>query len=364
MLIRGKRVLAICILSCFLIQTISVKTDVLRPGNLSYSSFLSIGKELEWQISTLDWTGNESVYYDMNIENFPLSQGDKIKLKVTQDPNTLFIDLKAEGDWLNISINGDEKKYNPFDVHLGDHTWDYGDFFTSPAIYEQEDEFDLLFKDYYNHVKPTEYNDSESYSDIGDEYSVTIINEESLLFNISDAVFIETFYYCEYFEVIDNRYEDEEESLFKLYSVFHESIIDIERGTLYSYKCNIDYVYNYTSEATLEEYIEDHYYFSIENLDKTNGYEDNFATGSSAETYDTFLGININYVVVGMAIFTAAVAIFERIYNMKKKSRLKQIEKKQIDGFAERIRKVLQPQEEKTNDTISAPEASQSNLSK
>ncbi|GAH85018.1 unnamed protein product, partial [marine sediment metagenome] len=241
------------------------------------------------------------------------------------------ISLKAEGEWLNISLNGQETQYYPFDVHLGAHTWKYGDFFTSPVIHKIEDNSTKLFEEYYAHVKSTEeYNNTEYFADTGELYSILLINTESLLFNITDTLFKETFYYCEYFNAIDNQYENEEESLFKLHSVLYESIIDIERGTLFSYKCYIDSVYNYTSALKENKYEEDHYYFLIENTDKTTGYTNDFAPINSALPYDTIFGINVNHIVIGMATFTALFAVMGWIYRRKKERRIEQVEKRQI----------------------------------
>ncbi|MBY9001643.1 MAG: hypothetical protein KGD64_12060 [Candidatus Heimdallarchaeota archaeon] len=352
MLVGGKRLLVIVMLSCILVQTSSLPKAILPSGNLFYSNFLSVGKELDWQVSVLDWSGNESLYFDAYINDTLLSQGDNVKLTVTHEPNTLPINLKAEGEWLNISINGREKQYHPSDVHIGAHTWMYGDFFTSPVIQKIEDDSIKLFEEYYAHVKSTEeYNNTEYYTDVGEMYSILLINTEFLLFNITDTLFKETFYYCEYFNAIDNRYENEEESLFKLYSVLYESVIDIERGTIFSYKYYIDSVYNFTSVLKENEYAEDHYYLLIENTDKTTGYTNDITSTDPALSYDTIFGINVNYIVIGVAIYTSLYAAVGWVFGRKKEQRIKQVEKRQIAGFVEEIKRVIQPQEKEKNKT-------------
>ncbi len=362
-MVGGRRFLVIVILSSILLQASSPKA-ILTTGDLLYSSFLAVGKELEWQVNVIDWSGNESIYSKACISDTNLSQGDKVKLTVTRNPNALPNNLMSEGDWLNISLNGQEKRYSASDVHIGAHTWIYGDFFISPVIDRIQDNLTLLFEKYYAHIKPTEYNHTEYYTDIGEMYSIILINTESLLYYISDALFRETFYYCEYFNTVDNRYENEEESLFKLYSVLYESVIDIERGTLFSYKCYIDSVCNYTSELEENEYAEDHYYLLIENKDKTTGYTNDLTPNSQTMSYETIFGININHIVIGMAIFTALFATVECFYGQKKEQRIKQVEKRHIAGFAEKIKRAMQQHEKKDKEELSLTKSTEPNLLK
>ncbi len=363
-MVGGRRFLAIVMLACILLQTTYSPRAILPYGDLFYSNFLVVGKELEWKVSVLDWSGNESIYSKAYIDDTNLSQGDNVKLSVTHDPNIFLNNLMTESEWLNISLNGQEKRFYASDVHLGAHTWIYGNFFISPVIDRIEDNFTLLFEKYYAHVKSTEYNNTEYYTDIGETYSIALINTEYLLFNISDVLFKETFYYCEYFNAVDNCYENEEESLFKLYSVFYESVIDIERGTLFSYKCYINSVCNYTSELIENEYAEDHYYLLIENKDKTTGYANDLTSTSTTVSYETIFGINVNHIVIGMAIFTALFATVEWFYAQKKEKKIKQVEKRQIAGFAEKIKRAMQPQEKKDKEKSSLTKSTTSNLSK
>jgi hypothetical protein len=64
MRIEGRKLLVIAMLSCIIVQAPTPLKAVLPSGDLFYSSFLSVGKELEWQVSVLDWSGNESIYFD------------------------------------------------------------------------------------------------------------------------------------------------------------------------------------------------------------------------------------------------------------------------------------------------------------
>ena len=342
MLAGGKRLLITVILLCILVQATNSSNAVLPTGNLFYSNFLSVGKGIEWQVSVLDWSGNESIYFDAHIGNIAISQGDMMKLRVTHDPNTLPIDLEAEGEWLNLSLNEQEMRYDPADVQLGYHAWIYGDFFTAPALRIFDDYSTKLFEEYYAHVIPTEYNNTEYYTDAGEGYSVVLINTESLLYNITDTLYKETFYYCEYFNASDTQHENEEESLFKLYSFLYESIIDIERGTVFSYKYYIDSVYNFTSASEENEYTEDHYHLLVENTDETVGYTDDLIPTDPALSFETIFGINVNYVVFGVAIFTALFAGVGWVYRRKKDQQIDQVEKQQINQFAEEIKKVIQ----------------------
>ena len=102
MRMNWRKVVSIVILSCMLAQATFLSTATLPYGEFSYASFLSIGKELEWQVSVREWSGNESIYVDTCINDTTLLQGDTIKLTVTRDPNTLPVELQKEGEWLRL----------------------------------------------------------------------------------------------------------------------------------------------------------------------------------------------------------------------------------------------------------------------
>ena len=89
----------------------------------------------------------------------------------------------------------------------------------------------------------------------------------------------------------------------------------------------------------------------IENTDKTTGYTNDITSTDPALSYDTIFGINVNYIVIGVAIYTSLYAAVGWVFGRKKEQRIKQVEKRQIAGFVEEIKRVIQPQEKEKNKT-------------
>ena len=68
-MVGGRRFFVIIMLSCILLQSTLSSKAILPSGDLLYSNFLVVGKELEWQVSVLDWSGNKSIYSKAYIDH-------------------------------------------------------------------------------------------------------------------------------------------------------------------------------------------------------------------------------------------------------------------------------------------------------
>ncbi|MHA1199843.1 MAG: hypothetical protein ACTSQF_10995 [Candidatus Heimdallarchaeaceae archaeon] len=126
----NKKILfSIFILTCLAFMPISASADY-PSGTLGYSDDIAVGEEFEWTVDTLAFTGDfTSVSTDAYIGTEYLTQGDKIKVVVTEDPDT------AIGVWYDLFVDG--AQVDPdfgFLLYYG-MFYTFGGFFISPVTY-------------------------------------------------------------------------------------------------------------------------------------------------------------------------------------------------------------------------------------
>ena len=288
---------------------------------LFYSSFFSVDQTINWEVSILEWSGNKPEYhYNSHIGGTNISQGDLIQLKVNKNPNDFEINYKAEGDWFDIIVNNGSTIYNSEDVHIGQKNLIYGDFFTFPALFENDTGTSITLEEYYKYAKEVEeyYNIIDYYTDVSIDYLIEVNNTESRSFFLSDKLFTVVITYSEFRYIEDNRFINEEERLLESLEFETKSVFDIERGVLFSYTYDIDYLYDFSSEIE-DDYLEIFYYhMKIENLDQSIGYDNQIINENEEVPNNSFLGINTDYIIIGMAVFTFLFAIFGLFYRRRK----------------------------------------------
>ncbi|MHA1199888.1 MAG: hypothetical protein ACTSQF_11220 [Candidatus Heimdallarchaeaceae archaeon] len=123
-----KIITTLAILCCLIFMPISAKADY-PTGTLGYSDDIVVGNEYEWSISKFDMTGDFATYTSyMTIGEFDLSEGAKIKLVITDDPDT------AVGDWFEMYVNDVLLTGDPYSLSffLG---YGVGGFFINPVTY-------------------------------------------------------------------------------------------------------------------------------------------------------------------------------------------------------------------------------------
>ena len=148
--------LLVLLIISFLLLTPSSKAHGLSEG-LVYSDFFSVGTTVDWEVSVLEWFGNKPEYYlNSRIGENSVSEGDLIQLRVTNNPNEFEFDYQADGDWFDILLNNDSSIYNSEDVHLGQENLHYGDFFTFPALFENDTGLFITLEEYYKYAKEVE----------------------------------------------------------------------------------------------------------------------------------------------------------------------------------------------------------------
>ncbi len=125
-----KLIISMLMLSCLIFLPITTKADY-PTGTLGYSDEIAVGNEYEWTVKTSIFEGDFSDYtYYATIGSQELSKGDKIKLVVTDDPDT------AVGDWYESYLDGvllpDSSLGEIIDYGL-DYAYDA--FFINPVTY-------------------------------------------------------------------------------------------------------------------------------------------------------------------------------------------------------------------------------------
>jgi len=331
--------LLVLLIISFLLLTPSSKAHGLSEG-LVYSDFFSVGTTVDWEVSVLEWFGNKPEYYlNSRIGEISVSEGDLIQLRVTNNPNDFEFDYQADGDWFDILLNNDSSIYNSEDVHLGQENLHYGDFFTFPALFENDTGLFITLEEYYKYAKEVEeyYSIIDYYTDLGDNYSIVVNNTESCRFFLNDKLFTVVITYNEFRFIEDNRFINEEESLFETLEFVTRTVFDIEKGILYSYTYDIDYFYNFTSKIEEDFHEICYYHLKIENLDQSIGY-DNQITNENEEVPDTSIfGFNTDYIIIGMAVFTFLFAIFGVFYKKKRTKVSNQANEEFLSDIADAI---------------------------
>jgi hypothetical protein len=316
---KNGELLALFIVSLLLIAP-SNEVYGLYEG-MFYSDFFSVGTTIDWEVSSFEWFGNKpEYYYNAHIGEINITEGDLIQLNVTNNPNDFEVNYEVEGDWFDIVLNDNPTIYNLEDVHIGLNNIIYGDFFTLPALFENDIGIFITLEEYYRYAKETEeyYNVIDYYTDSGDDYSVIINNTESCRFYLNDKLFTIVLTYNEFRSIEDNRYINEEESLLETFEFETSSVFDVERGVLYSYSYDVDYFYNFSSK--IEEDIHEIYYYhlKIENLDQSIGYDNQIPIENENKPNNNIFGSSTDYIIIGMAVFTCLFAIFGVFYKRKK----------------------------------------------
>ena len=96
-------------------------------GTLGYSDDIAVGNVYEWTVKTFDTTGDFAIYSSyFTIAGETLSQGSKIKLVITEDPDT------AVGDWYEVYLDG---VLIPGADLSGIADYTYGGDFINPVTY-------------------------------------------------------------------------------------------------------------------------------------------------------------------------------------------------------------------------------------
>ena len=131
-------------------------------GTLGYHDDIIAGAEYEWTVDKLEFTGDFASYStEMYIGSEILQQGDKIKIVVTEDPDT------ATGIWFEVYVNG--ILVDPdfgYLIYYGMMYGTYGGFFISPVTYTNATGTYNIYEQIIEEIE-TGYNE---YSDFSTEY--------------------------------------------------------------------------------------------------------------------------------------------------------------------------------------------------
>ncbi|MHA1199890.1 MAG: hypothetical protein ACTSQF_11230 [Candidatus Heimdallarchaeaceae archaeon] len=159
--------MTIIILSILAFVPITTQADY-PTVTLGYSDEIAVDSEFEWTVSKLTMTGDFATYTDrIYINTTALERGDKIKVVVTDDPDT------AIGEWYEVYLNdveianptlGDLIYYSMYDIG-------FGDFFINPVTYTNATGTYNIYEQMLEEVEA--YNDETTYETSGVDTSIT-----------------------------------------------------------------------------------------------------------------------------------------------------------------------------------------------
>ncbi|MCE7742377.1 MAG: hypothetical protein GOP50_07935 [Candidatus Heimdallarchaeota archaeon] len=122
-----KIITAFILLACLAFMPITSTADY-PTGELGYSDEMVVDAEFEWTVSKLATTGDFTYFADMfYIGDIGLTQGDKIKFVVLEDPDN------ATGAWYDIFVD-DVKVIGPESFFIGFY-YGFSSFFVNPVTY-------------------------------------------------------------------------------------------------------------------------------------------------------------------------------------------------------------------------------------
>ncbi len=176
-----KIITALVMLTALMFMPITTKADY-PTGILGYSDDIVAGAEYEWSVVKFDLTGDFASYTSYaTIGDTDLSKGMKIKIVVTEDPDT------AVGDWFEMYINDVLVTGDPYDLSFGLY-YGVGGFFINPVTYENAtgtyNIYEQLLEELENVDEHTDT--STQYSGFTYELGLT----ERLTFSIKGDVFV------------------------------------------------------------------------------------------------------------------------------------------------------------------------------
>ncbi|MCE7742374.1 MAG: hypothetical protein GOP50_07920 [Candidatus Heimdallarchaeota archaeon] len=197
-----KIVFSIFILTCLAFMPISASADY-PSGELGYSDDIAVGEEFEWTVDTLAFTGEfTSLSTDAYIGTEYLSQGDKIKVVVTEDPDT------ANVTWYDLFVDGVQVDPNfGFLVNYGMY-YTYGGFFISPVTYTNAtgtyNIYEQLMEELGDYSYDETYSTAYTYGGTTYEYGYTY----QMGFSLEDDVFSYLVYEHVYAHIVGGGYDE------------------------------------------------------------------------------------------------------------------------------------------------------------
>ncbi|MHA1199844.1 MAG: hypothetical protein ACTSQF_11000 [Candidatus Heimdallarchaeaceae archaeon] len=178
-----KIIFSILILTCLAFMPISASADY-PSGTMGYSDDIVAGAEFEWTVDTLAFTGAfTSVTSDAYIGTEYLTQGDKIKVVVTEDPDT------AVGDWFNLFIDGvSVDPYLGYLLYYG-LAYTFGSFFISPVTYTNATGTYNIYEQLMEELGDYYYDETYEYSTEISGYTYEYGYTYEMGFTLEDDVF-------------------------------------------------------------------------------------------------------------------------------------------------------------------------------
>ncbi len=200
-----KVISAIILLTCLVFMPITTSADY-PTGELGYSDEIAVGEEFEWTVSKLEVTGDFDHLADrFYIGDTILYQGDKIKIKILEDPD------EATDIWFDIYVN-DIKIIDPdpYFVYIIWRSMYYTscDFFITPVTYTNATGTYNLYEQTYEELEDRNYDNSDSYSEVYDGVTYEYTYSKKFEFKLQGDVFSIYRYYYESYSIKGNGYDE------------------------------------------------------------------------------------------------------------------------------------------------------------
>ncbi|MCE7747744.1 MAG: hypothetical protein GPJ51_05065 [Candidatus Heimdallarchaeota archaeon] len=196
-----KIIFSILILTCLAFMPITASADY-PTGTLGYSDDIAVGEEFEWTVDTLAFTGSfTSITSDAYIGTEYLTQGDKIKIVVTEDPDN------ATGDWFNFFVDGVQvDPYFGFLLLYG-MAYSYAYFFISPVTYTNTTGTYSIYEQLIEELSGYSYDETYDYSTEVSSYTYEYGYTFQMEYSLEGDVFSFMVYEREYVSIIGGGYD-------------------------------------------------------------------------------------------------------------------------------------------------------------
>ncbi len=236
-----KIITTLVILTSLMFLPISAKADY-PSGTLGYSDDIAVGNEYTWTVKTLDLSGDFSDYTSYaTIGGEDLSKGSKIKVVVTDDPDT------AIGDWYEIYLDSELLPSADFGSLL-DYGMYYasGNFFINPVTYTNATGTYGIYEQILEEVVDQNEDNSDSDSTEYSGYTYSYSYSEKIEFAIKGDVFSVVMYEYEGMSLKGGGYDIEQHIEIRV-----ETTININTGLIGKTEYMVDVSLGMSTTSTI-----------------------------------------------------------------------------------------------------------------
>ncbi len=198
-----KIITAVMLLTCLAFIPITSTADY-PTGELGYSDEINTDDEFEWTVKIFENTGDMEDFTEyIYIGNATLSQGDKIKVKILEDPD------EANDTWFDVYLN-DIKITDPYLGYLMYYGmfYTYGGFFITPVTYTNATGTYNIYEQLYEELEDENYDYGDSHSEVYGGLTYESTYSEKLEFKLQGDVFSIYMYSYDSYSIKGNGHDE------------------------------------------------------------------------------------------------------------------------------------------------------------